>query len=103
MQTWRQTSKNYCLIFWKEFIIIAKPLLSALKNYQKKQQLYQKLYGKKYNYHHIEDVVNEYGKAVEKRIVINDNIKRYKEKIKQDIHLKLFIMNQELKNVDSMI
>lgn len=22
MQTWRQTSKNYCLIFWKEFIII---------------------------------------------------------------------------------
>ena len=77
----------------KRKIHISETLLSALKNYQKKQQLYQKLYGKKYNYYHIEDVVNEYGKAVEKRIVINDNIKRYKEKIKQDIHLKLFIMN----------
>ena len=65
----------------KRKIHISETLLSALKNYQKKQQLYQKLYGKKYNYYHIEDVVNEYGKAVEKRIVINDNTKRYKEKI----------------------
>ena len=60
----------------KRKIHISETLLSALKNYQKKQQLYQKLYGKKYNYYHIEDVVNEYGKAVEKRIVINDNTKR---------------------------
>ena len=65
----------------KRKIHISETLLSALKNYQKKQQLYQKLYGKKYNYYHIEDVINEYGKAVEKRIVINDNTKRYKEKI----------------------
>ena len=65
----------------KRIIHISKTLLNALKNYQKKQQLYQKLYGKKYNYYHIEDVINEYGKAVEKRIVINDNTKKYKEKI----------------------
>ena len=65
----------------KRKIHISETLSSALKNYQKKQQLYQKLYGKKYNYYHIEDVINEYGKAVEKRIVINDNTKRYKEKI----------------------
>ena len=65
----------------KRIIHISETLLNALKNYQKKQQLYQKLYGKKYNYYHIEDVINEYGKAVERRIVINDNTKKYKEKI----------------------
>ena len=65
----------------KRVIHISETLLYALKNYQRKQQLYQKLYGKKYNYYHIEDVMNEYGKAVERRIVINDNTKKYKEKI----------------------
>lgn len=50
-------------------IYIGQTLKIALKNYKDKQSYLKKLYGKKYNYYRIEDVTNEYGKAVEQRIV----------------------------------
>ena len=65
----------------KRKIHISDTLLNALINYKKKQQYYKKLYGKKYLYYHIEEELNEYGKAKEKRIVVNDNNKKYKEKL----------------------
>lgn len=54
-------------------IHISKTLLIALKNYKIKQNYLKHLYGNKYFYYHIEDVKNEYGKVVEKRIVENPN------------------------------
>ena len=42
------------------------------------QKKLQRLYGNEYKYYHIEEVKNEYGKVVEKRIVANNNNDNYK-------------------------
>ena len=55
----------------KRQIYISDTLLIALSNYKKKQDYLKKLYGYKYKYYHLEDVLNEYGKVVEQRIVEN--------------------------------
>lgn len=47
-------------------------LLNALRNYKKKQAYLKNLYGAKYHYYHLEDVVNKYGKVIEHRIVENE-------------------------------
>lgn len=57
----------------KRQIHISKTLLNALKNYKKKQEYLMKVYGLNYNYYHLEDEINEYGKITEQRIVKNDN------------------------------
>ena len=53
-------------------IHISQTLLTALKNYKKKQQYLKKLYNSDYIYYHLEDVKNEYGKVKEQRIVENE-------------------------------
>lgn len=53
----------------KRKIHISNTLLNALKNYKKKQAYCKKVFGNSYNYYHLEDVTNEYGKVVEHRIV----------------------------------
>lgn len=50
-------------------VYICDTLLVALKNYKKKQEHFRKLYGKKYQYYHLEEVKNKYGKIIEYRIV----------------------------------
>lgn len=57
----------------KRQVHIGSTLLKALKNYRKKQLYLKKLYGNNYNYYHLEEVKNEYGKVVEHRIVKNEN------------------------------
>ena len=52
-------------------INIGNTLLKALYNFKERQDYLKKLYGKDYNYYHIENVKNEYGKTIEKRIVKN--------------------------------
>jgi integrase len=47
-------------------------LKSALLNFKSRQDILKKLYGKEYKYYHLEDVKNNYGKVVEKRIVLNN-------------------------------
>src|SRR5574344_2164346 len=47
-------------------------LKSALLNFKSRQDMLKKLYGKEYKYYHLEDVKNDYGKVVEKRIVLNN-------------------------------
>lgn len=56
----------------KRKIHISNTLLIALKNYKKKQAYCKKAYGNSYNYYHLEDATNEYGKVVEHRIVKNE-------------------------------
>ena len=57
----------------KRKISISSTLLEALKNYKNKQLDLKRLYGKDYKYYHLVDVLNEYGKIVEYRIVKNGN------------------------------
>ena len=57
----------------KRQIHICETLLKALINYKKKQQYLKKLYGNEYVQYHLEDVKNEYGKVIERRIVRNEN------------------------------
>ena len=52
-------------------INIGNILIEALSNYKKRQDFQKNVYGKDYKYYHIEDVKNEYGKVIEKRIVLN--------------------------------
>ncbi len=52
-------------------INIGNILIEALSNYKKRQDFLKNVYGKDYKYYHIEDVKNEYGKVIEKRIVLN--------------------------------
>lgn len=54
-------------------VYVGSKLLEALKNYKKKQNNIRKLYGSNYKRYHLEDVKNEYGKTIEKRIVQNNN------------------------------
>lgn len=54
-------------------IYISDLLVNILKNYKKKQLYCKKVYGDKYINYHLEDVKNEFGKVVEKRIVENTN------------------------------
>ena len=51
---------------------ICQTLKIALQNYKNKQDYLKKIYGKKYIYYHIEDVVNKSGKVIEHRIVKDD-------------------------------
>lgn len=59
--------------FGNRKIHINQTLLEALKNYKKKQDYLKELYGSHYKYYHLEDVINEYGKVVETRIVENND------------------------------
>lgn len=57
-------------------VYIGDTLKEALINYKNRQQYLKQIYGSQYKYYHLEDEVNEYGKVVDKRIVINkDNEK----------------------------
>lgn len=57
----------------KRKIHISKTLLEALKNYKNKKEYLKSVYGESYKYYHLENVVNDFGKVVEYRIVKNDN------------------------------
>lgn len=57
----------------KREIHISPTLLCALTNYKRKQDYLKNIYGKEYKYYHLEDVLNQYGKAIEQRIVINSD------------------------------
>lgn len=50
-------------------IYICDTLLVALKNYKKKQDNFKRIYGRDYQYYHLEEVMNKYGKIVEYRVV----------------------------------
>lgn len=50
-------------------VYICDTLLVALKNYKKKQDNFKRIYGKDYQYYHLEEVKNKYGKIVEYRVV----------------------------------
>ncbi len=50
-------------------IHLSQTLKIALQNYKKKQDYLKSIYGKKYIYYCLEDVVNKSGKVVERRIV----------------------------------
>ena len=50
-------------------VYICDTLLVALKNYKKKQDNFKRIYGKDYQYYHLEDVKNKYGKIVEYRVI----------------------------------
>lgn len=54
-------------------IYIGKTLLTALRNYKKKQDYYKKIFCSSYHHYHLENVTNEYGKIIEYRIVENQN------------------------------
>ena len=62
----------------KRKINICNTLKQALSNYKKYQEQLKELYADDYKYYHLEDVINEYGKIVDKRIIIN---KQNEEKI----------------------
>ena len=62
----------------KRKVNICNTLKEALLNYKKYQEQLKELYADNYKYYHLEDVINEYGKIVDKRIVIN---KQNEEKI----------------------
>lgn len=64
----------------KRKIYISNTLFIALTNYKKQQENFEKMYGIKYKYYHLEDVLNEYGKVIEQRIV--ENTEEDKERIK---------------------
>ena len=55
----------------KRKVNICNTLKEALLNYKKYQEQLKELYADDYKYYHLEDVVNEYEKIVDKRIVIN--------------------------------
>lgn len=59
--------------FGNRKIHINQTLLEALKNFKKKQDYLKELYASHYKYYHLEDVINEYGKVVETRIVENND------------------------------
>jgi len=56
----------------KRAVYICDTLLIALTNYKQLQKDYRELFGSEYIYYHLEDVVNEYGKVKEQRIVKNE-------------------------------
>lgn len=53
----------------KRKIHMSETLCNALINFKKRQDYIKKISGLNYTYYHIEDVVNEYGKKNEQRIV----------------------------------
>lgn len=53
----------------KRKIYMSETLCNALINFKKRQDYIKKISSLNYNYYHIEDVVNEYGKKIEQRIV----------------------------------
>lgn len=57
----------------KRQVYISDTLYLALSNFKRKQDYLKKLYGSKYKYYHLEEVLNDYGKVVEYRIVENTN------------------------------
>jgi integrase len=54
-------------------ISISQTLLTALKNYKKKQGYLKSIYQNNYKSYHLEEVKNEYGKVIEQRIVKDNN------------------------------
>lgn len=52
-------------------VYIGDTLKKALINFKNYQYTFKRLYENAYKYYHLEDVKNEYGKVIEKRIVIN--------------------------------
>lgn len=100
----------------KRNIHISVTLLTALKNYRKKQLYMKTLYGVDYKYYHLEDIKNQYGKVIEKRIVKNQdrclninaiNLVFTKEDgtfVGTDLLRYPFqVIHNKLRNVDSMI
>ena len=67
------------IISGKRKIYIGETLIKALKNFKERQEELKNLFGKDYKYYHLEEVKNEFGKVIEKRIVLNDEY--YKEKL----------------------
>lgn len=53
-------------------IFISPTLLTALKNFKKKQDLFKELFGDEYTYYHAEYIKNNAGKIIEIRIVKNE-------------------------------
>ena len=54
-------------------IILAPTLKTALLNYKKRQDYLKEIYGSQYKYYILEEVYNDFGKSLEKRIVIHKN------------------------------
>lgn len=54
-------------------VYMSETLFKALNNFKKKQDYLKKIYGNQYNYYHLEEVTNDYGKVVEQRIVMSTN------------------------------
>lgn len=54
-------------------VYICETLLTAFKNYKKKQEVYKKEYGSQYYNYHLEEVKNKYGKLIEYRIIETKN------------------------------
>lgn len=50
-------------------IYICDTLLTAIKNYKRKQENFKKVYGRNYHCYHLEEIKNKYGKVIEYRIV----------------------------------
>lgn len=53
----------------KRKIYMSETLCNALINFKKRQDYIKKISGLNYNYYHIEDVVNEYGKKLNKELL----------------------------------
>lgn len=54
-------------------VYIGNILKQAFINYKKRQNYLKEIYGSQYNNYHLENVLNESGKLIEKRIVLNKN------------------------------
>lgn len=62
-------------------IYISNTLFEILLKYKQRQDKLKKVYGKNYHYYHLEQVKNEYGKVVEKRIVETVKKSKYQERL----------------------
>jgi len=52
-------------------IYISKTLLTALKNFKQRQDKLKEIFGKDYKYYHLENIHNNCGKIIDRRIVLN--------------------------------
>lgn len=62
-------------------IYISDTLFEILLKYKQRQDNLKMFYGKDYHYYHLEQVKNEYGKVIEKRIVETTNKSRNQEQL----------------------
>ena len=52
-------------------IYISKTLLTALKNFKQRQDKLKEIFGKDYKYYHLENIHNNCGKIIDRRIILN--------------------------------